>query len=498
MKKVTLYIENYDGAKAVSLDEELSIGRTNAAGVQLGDAGLSRVNTTFFRDGELILVVDENSTNGTFINGERISGRPRQIFDGDQIKIGSETQIRVEIGEPKDDNETKRQRNEQKTNEPAPQVSPSQRPNVPASQNLQIPNPQSEKPPIILFAAVGSMLLITFLGILGYVVVSRYETVASNKSGGIAATRIVTTAVIPIRVVDPLGGGEIDNLDDLMEAWEVQDAEFTADNLEAVTTSTDAPQLAVSVADWQTQRNKAMEKRNAPTGLVSGVSIPPELQGSIGKQLAQFQKMGITRENLPRDFVSLAQKRMNNELIELPLATEYYYLDNIGTSADTSPFNIFNITNNTKSPLPLDSEGYGILQKLAANYNGQKYDLADGNARIQMKRRLLRMFHPDAKVVLEEIAGAYKNKFNRPLKITSLTRSLEYQVDLSRATSNAYRGATPPHSTGRTFDIAYMHMTAEEQNFIMAKFAELERAGKVDALWERGQTPCIHTFVFPK
>jgi hypothetical protein len=48
-----------------------------------------------------------------------------------------------------------------------------------------------------------------------------------------------------------------------------------------------------------------------------------------------------------------------------------------------------------------------------------------------------------------------------------------------------------------TFDISYMHMTAEEQNFIMAKFAELERAGRVDALHEVGQTPCIHTFVFP-
>jgi hypothetical protein len=108
------------------------------------------------------------------------------------------------------------------------------------------------------------------------------------------------------------------------------------------------------------------------------------------------------------------------------------------------------------------------------------------------------MFHPDAKPVLEEIAKAYFDKFNRPLKITSLTRSLQYQFDLSRATSNAFKGATPPHSTGRTFDIAYMHMTAEEQNFIMAKFAEFARAGRVLPLHERGQTPCIHTFILPK
>jgi hypothetical protein len=349
---------------------------------------------------------------------------------------------------------------------------------------------------MILFVAVGSMFLIVFLGIAAYVAVSRYETIASNSKG--RTTRIAAAAVIPIRVVDPLGGGEVDDLDDLLEAWEVQDAAFEAKDLQAVAVSTDAPQLAVSVADWQTQRSKAMERRNAPVGLVSGVSIPPELQGNIGKQLAQFTKMGITRATLPKDFVSLAQKRMNNELIELPLATEFYYLDNIGTSADSSPFNVFDSETNTKSILQPTSEGFSLLQKLAANYSGQKYDLNNPSDRIQMKRRLLRMFHPDAKIVLEEIAKAYQKQFKRPLKVTSLTRSLEYQADLSRATSNAYRGATPPHSTGRTFDIAYMQMTAEEQNFIMAKFAELERAGRVDALHERGQTPCIHTFVFPK
>jgi hypothetical protein len=372
-----------------------------------------------------------------------------------------------------------------------------QPPPIVANPQSAIRNPQSEKPPVILFAAFGSMLLIAFLGIAAYVIVSRNETLTPNSVVK-PTTKIAASLAIPIRVTDPLGGGELDDLDELIEAWEVQDAAFEAKDLEEVKVSTDAPQLTVSVADWEKQRAKAMERRSEPTGMVSNVSIPPELQGSIGKQLAEFQKMGITRATLPKDFVSLAEKRIKNELVELPLATEIYYLDNIGTSADSSPFNVFDINTNGRSPLAPNSDGFSILQRLAANYNGQKYDLNQPSDRVQMKRRLLRMFHPDAKPVLEEIAGAYQKKFNRPLKITSLTRSLEYQVDLSRATSNAYRGATPPHSTGRTFDIAYMHMTAAEQNFIMAKFAELERAGKVDALHERGQTPCIHTFVFPK
>ena len=495
MKNVTLYIENYDGAKTVTLEDETSLGRTDSARVVLGDSGLSRLNTSFFRDEDAVFVVDENSTNGTFVNGEKISSRPHQIFDGDRIKIGSETTIRVEIRDSKfqipdagfqmPDSEPKISAVEDRR--PATEV-PNPKP--------QIQNPKSDSSPMLIIAAVGSTLLILFLAIAGYLIVNNSEGVSDKKKPN-PKRKILASAAIPIRVVDPLGGGDIEDLDELVEAWEVQDAEFEAKDLVEVKVSTDAPQLAVSIADWEKQRAKAMEKRNAPVGLVS-IQIPPELQGNIGKQLAEFARMGLTRDKLPKDFVALAQKRMSNELVEVPLATQYYYLDNIGTSVDSSPFNDFNILTNGRSPIPTNSEGYAILQKLASNYSGQKYNLDIPSDRVQMKRRLLRMFHPDAKAVLEEIAGAYYKKFNRPLKITSLTRSLEYQVDLSRATSNAYRGQTPPHSTGRTFDIAYMQMSAEEQNFIMAKFAELEKAGRVDSLHERGQTPCIHTFVYPK
>ena len=281
-----------------------------------------------------------------------------------------------------------------------------------------------------------------------------------------------------------------------MQAWEVQDAEFTADNLQAVETSTDT-QLAVPVADWETQRNLAMGRRNAPVGLVSGVIIPPELGGGIAKQLTKFRELGITPDKLPKDFAALARMRMANQLTELPLATKFYYLDNIGTSADGSEFYSFEPNTRTKMPLLLNSEDYSTLQTLANNYNGQKYDLSNSKDRLQMKRRLLRMFHPRAKVFLEELGAAYQAKFGRPLKVTSLTRSLEYQFDLSKATRNAYRGTTPPHSTGATFDMAYMQMTAEEQTFLMAKLAEYEKAGKIDALREVAQTPCIHIFVYP-
>ncbi|MCY7374831.1 MAG: DUF5715 family protein [Pyrinomonadaceae bacterium] len=496
MKNVTLQIENYDGAKTVTLEDETSFGRTDAARIVLGDSGLSRLNTSFFRDEEAVFVVDENSTNGTFVNGEKISGAPRQIFDGDQIKIGSETRIRVEIGRQSAVGSPKPEASV--GNQPSEDRRPKAEDQKPPTENLKskTQNPKTAASPLLIIASVGSTLLILFLGIAGFLIVSNYEGDAAKKKPNLKQ-KIVASAPIPIRVVDPLGGGVPDTLDDLVEAWEVQDAEFEAKDLVEIKTSTDAPQLTVSVANWEEARNLAMGRRNAPVGLVSGVQIPPELGGGIAKQLAIFEKMGITPEKLPKDYAALARMRNANQLVELPLATKYYYLDGIGTSADGSPFISFDGATRLKSPLLINSEDYAVIQALANNYNGQKYDLNDPASRLQMKRRLLRMFHPRAKAFLEELGKAYQEKFNRPLKVTSLTRSLEYQFDLAKDTRNAYRGRTPPHSTGATFDLAYMHMTAEEQTFLMSKLAEYERAGRIDALREVAQTPCIHMFVFP-
>jgi len=46
---------------------------------------------------DAVSLVDLGSTNGTFVNGERIDGR-RRLRDGDVVKIG-ETELRF-VGEP--------------------------------------------------------------------------------------------------------------------------------------------------------------------------------------------------------------------------------------------------------------------------------------------------------------------------------------------------------------------------------------------------------------
>src|SRR5437763_16315812 len=98
MQKVVLHIENSYERKTVELGEDLTIGRTDLSDLVLEDSGLSRKNTTFFRDGDTILVADENSTNGTFLNAQRISGPPQELRDGDTLRIGSDTGIRAKSG----------------------------------------------------------------------------------------------------------------------------------------------------------------------------------------------------------------------------------------------------------------------------------------------------------------------------------------------------------------------------------------------------------------
>jgi hypothetical protein len=111
-----------------------------------------------------------------------------------------------------------------------------------------------------------------------------------------------------------------------------------------------------------------------------------------------------------------------------------------------------------------------------------------------MKVRMLSSLRPEAVKVLEEIAGAYREKFDRPLPLTSLVRPDEYQHALSKVNPNATRMETPPHSTGLAFDIYNRFMTAEEQSFVMDYLARLKDDGRIEVLRENRDH--YHVFAF--
>lgn len=137
---------------------------------------------------------------------------------------------------------------------------------------------------------------------------------------------------------------------------------------------------------------------------------------------------------------------------------------------------------------------YRALADLAASLDDRRYDIDDPEDRRAFKGRLLSYIRPEARDVILQIAHDYKEKFDRPLAVTSLVRTEEYQDRLGEGNPNATTISTPPHTTGLAFDVLYKFMTAAEQEALMADIARLEDEGRVEALRENRNH--IHVFVF--
>jgi pSer/pThr/pTyr-binding forkhead associated (FHA) protein len=89
-----------DGLNEAVLDRDrMSLGRGDVD-QRIDDAGLSRLHATVYRDGDRVWVVDENSTNGTFVNGQPVHGSGTPLKNGDILRIGDHTNIQVSISEP--------------------------------------------------------------------------------------------------------------------------------------------------------------------------------------------------------------------------------------------------------------------------------------------------------------------------------------------------------------------------------------------------------------
>jgi len=496
MEKVTLQIDSPEGRQTVEVEREISIGRTPQADIVIDDRGLSRVNTTIFRDGEDVLVVDENSSNGTFLNGTRITGEPRILFDGDELKMGLETRVRVGIGQSGAPAEPRREAEPvRETAAPAPKAAAAPKPAAARKRRSDTE--------IILYVAAGSTFLIIFAAIL--VIVLFRDSGGTTTADGRPPRQISSDQLIPIAVQDPFGGSKQEDIDDLVQYFEVQD-EINTDDLQDVTGSTPAANeeenYNVTVAFFKEMQAKALEPRNGPTGNdPPGQVVPKELRGDgVIKQKAKLREMLANGYQQPMDYADLAKKRLSGELVELPMATEYWVLE-VGSSATEDEFTSFNFESDVKSPTIVPgSEDYNTLAQLAANFSGHKYDMNNGADRKQMKQRMLRMFHPRARPILTTLAKAYHARFNRPLRITSLSRSMEYQILLNKTNPNSFtvrgKGSLPPHTSGCAFDLARKHMTAEEQNFLMAELAKMENQGILDALREGNVNACFHVFIY--
>jgi diguanylate cyclase (GGDEF)-like protein len=75
--------------------QHLSAGRDPRCAIHLPEEGVSRLHARFERRGNGTAVVDLDSTNGTFVNGEKM--KEKLLEPGDRVQIGRTTILRFEL-----------------------------------------------------------------------------------------------------------------------------------------------------------------------------------------------------------------------------------------------------------------------------------------------------------------------------------------------------------------------------------------------------------------
>ncbi len=74
-------------ANKLPLEEQLTVGRSDSCSLCLEDNYVSSLHAKFYHTNGRFFVEDMGSTNGTYVNGRRIS-YPTELRQGDRIKIG--------------------------------------------------------------------------------------------------------------------------------------------------------------------------------------------------------------------------------------------------------------------------------------------------------------------------------------------------------------------------------------------------------------------------
>jgi pSer/pThr/pTyr-binding forkhead associated (FHA) protein len=97
---VSVCLDAPEGTRTLSFDApRIVIGRSASCDVRLPDRSVSQHHATIRQERDHYVVVDEASTNGTYVNGERLPSRGRRILRGaTRIRTGR-IQIEVQVAQ---------------------------------------------------------------------------------------------------------------------------------------------------------------------------------------------------------------------------------------------------------------------------------------------------------------------------------------------------------------------------------------------------------------
>jgi len=79
--------EGPDQGREYTIDQAVILGRLDSSDIPIHDRKASREHAKVYRQGQRYAIVDLNSSNGTFVNGSRIT--KVLLESGDEIRIGT-------------------------------------------------------------------------------------------------------------------------------------------------------------------------------------------------------------------------------------------------------------------------------------------------------------------------------------------------------------------------------------------------------------------------
>ncbi|MBG99393.1 MAG: hypothetical protein CMN58_03475 [Solibacterales bacterium] len=109
-----------------------------------------------------------------------------------------------------------------------------------------------------------------------------------------------------------------------------------------------------------------------------------------------------------------------------------------------------------------------------------------------------RYVRPWTKLFLDRISSQFYRRFKRPLRITSLTRTVHYQNQLSRRNSNAaspYGAKRSSHLTGASLDISKKGLSGAQVSWLRRVLLSLHQKEYLFAIEEFYQ-PNYHVMVY--
>lgn len=132
------------------LKDETIIGRDTNADIVISDAEISRRHARIYKLGESYMLEDLGSTNGTFVNGQRLVG-PHALLTGETIRFGENIMLVFEAPLPAyDPNATMVTGGDLFTMPPAPVVPEPEVPELtfpePVAPQVPIPQPPPPQP----------------------------------------------------------------------------------------------------------------------------------------------------------------------------------------------------------------------------------------------------------------------------------------------------------------------------------------------------------------